>query len=93
MLVITALPITNAEVEENDLSCDLIDYAAILALEAQTADHMGCNQIPAYSVAIKPAEDMVIPLFLCSIHFNALKISLHEGVAVDEDIFGKFPKN
>ncbi len=94
MLVITAIQITEQEAVEHDVVCNMVDHGAIQSAEIRgLSTFEGCPQIPVYSVAFKPAEDMVIPLFLCTIHFNALKLSLHEGVAVDEDIFGKFPNH
>lgn len=92
MMLVTATKITEAEAEEHGVDCNAVDYAIILAAErANSSTFDGCSQIPIYSVAFKPAEDMVIPVFLCQLHFTALKMSLHEGVAVDEDMFGEFP--
>jgi hypothetical protein len=89
MLILTAVPVTKAEVEMHELDCDLVDYASIVAAELSNKTNFeGCNQLPAYSVALKPAEDMVIPFFLCQIHFNALKLSLQGGFGIDEDVFG-----
>lgn len=90
MLIMTALAITEAEVKENELECNLVDYASIVAADLnELGTFEGCNQPPAYSVALKPAEDMVIPFFLCSIHFNAVKISMRDRkLGIDEDIFG-----
>lgn len=88
MLVISAIPLTKQDAEANELDCDLVDYASIVAAEVNNLSTFdGCSQLPAWSVAIRPAEDMVIPIFLCSLHFNALKISLREGVGIDEDVF------
>ena len=94
MLAISAVLITEEDVLENELECDLIDYASVLQAEiTNSATFEGCTQAPSYSVAFKPAEDMVIPIFVCKLHFNALKLSLHEGVVVDEDAFGEFPNH
>ncbi len=88
MLILTAVAITKAEAEDNELDCDLIDHASILAAELNNRTSFeGCNQLPAYSVALKPADDMVIPFFLCTLHFNALKLSLKDGFGIDQDIF------
>jgi hypothetical protein len=94
MLVISAVPLTGEEIDEHALDCGLVDYASIIQAEINNSSTFeGCTQTPAYSVAFKPAEDMVIPIFLCKLHFNALSLSLHEGVGVDEDVFGEFPEH
>jgi len=94
LLTISASRITEQEAIEHDVDCDLVDHAAIFAAEMNNKETFeGCTQIPVYAVAFKPAEDMVIPIFVCELHFRALKISLHEGVAVDEEAFGTFPKH
>lgn len=91
MMLITATSITADEAKLHEIECGLIDYATIFAAEAKNSStYDNCPMLPIWAVTLKPADDMVIPLFLCSIHFNALKISLHEGVGVDEDIFGEF---
>lgn len=89
MLILSVMPITKDDVELNNLDCNLIDYASIVAAEiANNNTFEGCNQLPAYSLALKPAEDMVIPFFVCEIHFNALKISLQDGqFGIDPDMF------
>ena len=93
MLYITASQLTEQEVIEHEIDCDSVDYAAIFAAEQRNSSTFeGCSQTPVYAVSFKPAEDMVIPFFVCHLHFNALKISLFEGVAVDENAFGEFPK-
>ncbi len=94
MLTITAQKITADEALEHDVDCDAVDYAAIFAAELKNSDTFeGCSQTPEYAVSFRPAEDMVIPHFLCALHFTALKLSLHEGVAIDEDIFGELPNS
>jgi len=94
MMLITAVPITEIEALEHEVVCDMVDHGAIQSAEIRgLSTFEGCPQVPVYSVAFKPAEDMVVPFFLCSLHFNALKISLHEGVGVDEDAFGEFPNH
>lgn len=94
MLTISAMQITPEEAVEHSVDCDAVDYAAVFAAEMRDSNTFdGCSQVPVYAVSFKPAEDMVIPFFLCSLHFNALKISLHEGVGVDEDVFGEFPNH
>jgi hypothetical protein len=80
-------------VETNDLVCGLVDYAAVAAAEAQHTSIQGCSMIPAFAISMKPAPDMIVPIFVCFVHFNAFKLSLHEGVGVDEDVFGEFPKH
>lgn len=92
MMIITASAITAEEAESYEVHCELVDYAAVFAAEATGSKTFErCPMTPIWAVTFKPADDMVIPTFLCPIHFNALKMSLHEGVGVDEDIFGEFP--
>ncbi len=94
MMLITATSITADEAKSHGIECGLIDYATIFAAETNNSDTFDrCPLDPIWAVTLKPADDMVIPLFLCSLHFNALKISLHEGVGVDEDVFGEFSDN
>jgi hypothetical protein len=94
LLTVSGTKINKATAEANNLECALVDYALILQAERANESHFqGCSLIPEYAIAVNPAEDMTIPLFLCEIHFNSLKLSLHEGVAVDEDVFGKFPEH
>jgi hypothetical protein len=94
MMLITASEITAEEAEAHHIECELVDYAAIFAAEANNSQTFErCPMNPVWAVTFKPAEDMVIPTFLCSIHFNALKLSLHEGVGVDENVFGEFPNH
>lgn len=91
MLTITATKLAKEFAKENNIDCALVDYALIAAAERSNSESFqGCTLPPLYAVSIQPAEDMVIPIFLCLSHFNALKMGLHEGVAVDEDIFGQF---
>lgn len=93
-MVITGSKLTEHEINSNDLDCDTVDYAAIFAAEQNNESTFeGCTQLPQYAVSFKLAEDMVLPFFVCQVHFMALKISLHEGVGVDEDTFGEFPNH
>lgn len=90
MLIVSAVPITNMESEIHEIGCDAVDYSAIMFAEKHNSLFEGCSQVPTYSIALKIAEDMVVPSFLCSIHFRALKMSLEDGiVGVDEKILGK----
>lgn len=94
MMLVSATPITSEEAVAHEIECQLVDYAAIYAAEAKNSNTFdSCPMTPVWAVTLKPAEDMVIPVFLCQIHFNALKISLHEGVGVDEDVFGEFTQH
>lgn len=93
-MLITASKLTEQEVKDHEVDCDTVDYAAIFAAEQKNSDTFeGCTQLPLYAVSFKLAEDMVLPFFVCQVHFMALKISLHEGIGVDEDIFGEFPNH
>jgi hypothetical protein len=93
MLIVTGSKLTIEEAENFELTCDAVDYASILIAETNDESEFdGCSQLPRYSIALKLAEDMVIPSFLCPIHFMALKMSLQDGtVGVDEDFFGELP--
>ena len=93
MLLITASPLTEEEATGHNLNCELIDYVSLKAAEMFNSDTFDrCQLVPVWAVTLRPADDMMIPVFLCPVHFGALKLSLHEGVGVDEDIFGKFPE-
>lgn len=94
MLIVTGSRITEQEATNYELSCSGVDYASILLAEQHSnIDMLGCSQLPVFSISLRLAEDMIIPSFLCSIHFTALKMSLEDGsVGVDEDIFGEIPK-
>lgn len=94
MLLVTGSILTAEEVQEHEIDCDAVDYAAIFAAEVKNSSTFeGCTQVPIYAISFKLAEDMVIPFFICQLHFMALKLSLHEGVGVDENVFGEFPTN
>jgi hypothetical protein len=93
LLAITATPLTPDMVQVHDIECDAVDYASITAAERRGLERFdGCNMPPSFSVAIRPAEDMIIPHNLCTIHFNALVMSIQSGkIAVDGN-FGNFPE-
>lgn len=93
MLTVSATELTHEAVAAHGLVCNLIDHSAITYAEMHSKDIEGCRFVPVYAISMQPAPDMIIPMFLCFIHFNAFKLSLHEGVGVDEDVFGKFPKH
>lgn len=93
MLVVTAIGITEEEANSQGLSCQLIDYVSVKAAELLQLDTFDrCSLPPVWAVTLRPADDMLIPVFLCPVHFGAFKLSLHEGIAADEDVFGEFPK-
>jgi len=89
LLVFTAVNISEKDAERYGKKCYAIDNANVLAAEIRDDDNFeGCPFTPTYSIALKPVEDMVIPLFVCSIHFNAFRISLREGnIGVDDQMF------
>jgi hypothetical protein len=93
MMLITATKISEEEAATHEVTCELIDYATVFAAElSENASHK-CELIPVWAVTLRPADDMLIPVFVCKVHFAALKMSLHEGVGVDEDVFGEFPED
>jgi hypothetical protein len=46
----------------------------------------GCPLPAVHAVAVQPAEDMVIPMFMCTVHFNGFKLGLREGIALGEEL-------
>lgn len=87
MLTIHSSTITEEIAEHNDLQCALVEAANILAAHIQKRDtYSGCPLPAIHAVAIQPAEDMVIPVFLCTLHYNSLKLGLREGVGIDENL-------
>jgi hypothetical protein len=91
LLEISATAISEQMAREHEFECALIDHAAVLAAD-QLDDSVfqGCTLLPAYAIAIKPAEDMIIPIFVCAPHYISLKIGINEGVAVSEEMLN-FP--
>jgi hypothetical protein len=90
LLTITGTKLDIEFSKEHNLECGLVDYASISAAERNSEDTLeGCTLIPEYALSLQPAEDQLIPLFLCSPHFNSLSMGVREGVAVDEHLFGK----
>lgn len=87
MLAITSQRLTVEQVEQLDIDCDSIDYASIMSAKLKDSEVFdGCQLHAAWAVAFRPAEDIIIPVNLCDLHFNALKIGIHEGVTVDNNI-------
>jgi hypothetical protein len=88
MLAITAVKLTEEQVEELEITCDSVDYSAIASAKRDRADTFdGCKLDGAWAVAFRPAEDIIIPVNLCELHFRALRLGVMEGVAVDNDFF------
>lgn len=88
MFTVSATKVTREEAEQNEISCGSYDFTVSEGKPVRL--HQGCTIFPEYAVTMQPAPDMVIPVFLCVVHFNAYKLGLHEGIAVDEDMFGSF---
>jgi hypothetical protein len=89
MVTLSATPISAEIAEENELSCDAVDYASILKVEQNNDEgDYSCTLPPTHALALNPAEDITIPFFLCDLHMGALKIGIGEGFGIDTDIFG-----
>jgi hypothetical protein len=88
MLVITAVKLLPEQIDELHIDCDSVDYSAILSANRANSDTFdGCKLDPAWAVAFRPAEDIIIPVNLCQLHFAALRLGVMEGVATDADFF------
>jgi len=88
MLAITASPLSDEQVEVLGITCNSIDYASILTAQRNNEESFdGCQLRPTTGVAFRPAEDIIIPVNLCDLHFNALKIGLDGGFAVEQGFF------
>jgi hypothetical protein len=73
---------------DNDLDCAVVDHANIIAAERENKTSFpGCQFLPTYAISMQPADDMMVPLFLCTIHFNSLNLALKEGVGADDKLF------
>lgn len=90
MLTITAQKIEEADFTAVDVGCQSVDFATIAqAQRSSDPGFAGCELDVAWVVFMKPAEDITIPIFICSVHFNAFKFAVSSGrVGVDLDIFG-----
>ena len=90
MFIVSAIRLHESVTEALGPVCEAVDYALAIAAEKQgETSFPGCTQMPEYAVAFRPADDMSIPVNLCKIHFNALRLSLREGsIGIDDDLFG-----
>ena len=90
MFIVSAIKLHESITAELGPVCEAVDYALAFAASQQGESSFdGCTQLPEYAVAFKPADDMSIPINLCKIHFNALRLSLREGnIGIEDDFFG-----
>lgn len=91
MLTITAQQIEDADFALADAACSAIDFATVAQAHRNSeAGFDGCELDVAWALFLKPAEDITVPIFVCSIHFNAFKYAVKSGrVAVDLNVFGE----
>lgn len=88
MLAITSTKLTPEQVEALEIDCDSVDYASIFAAKQTNAESFdGCKIPGSWAVAFRPAEDIIISINLCDLHYGALKLAVREGVAIDNDFF------
>lgn len=93
MVTFTATQLTEETIQNLDIRCLSLDAGPIeQAYERGEKVVPKCLLPPIWMLSLRfgSDEDMIMVIPTCSVHFNALKISLHEGVGVDEDVFGKF---
>lgn len=90
MLTITAQEIDDADFVAVDAACSAVDYATIAQAHREEGNGFhGCELDVAWVLFLKPAEDITIPVFICSVHFNAFRYAVKSGkVGVDLDVFG-----
>jgi hypothetical protein len=85
MLAISSSEIPTEAALANDLECSMVD-----AVSHQTEGaSAGCPLTVEYAIVIQPADDMLIPLFLCKLHYNAFRLGVREGVGLDPDLLKK----
>lgn len=91
MITITAQRIEDADFVAVDAACSAVDFATIAqAHRSSGIDFPGCELDVAWAIFMKPAEDITIPIFVCSVHFNAFKYAVKSGkVGVDLNVFGE----
>jgi hypothetical protein len=99
MFTITGAKLTDNDLayeiaQGNKLQCEGIDYASIIALQATSdkesvsLEECKCPGEVSYVVSFKPAEDILIPVTVCTVHFNAVKLALAErSIVIDLDLF------
>ena len=93
MVTFTATRLTEENIENLDLRCLSLDTGPVEQAYAKGATIVPkCLLPPIWMLDLRfgSEEDMIMVIPTCNVHFNALRISLHEGVGVDEDVFGKF---
>lgn len=93
MFSITATALAVDQSHRLGFKCAALDASLIEAAYQSDADEIpSCPLDVIWLMGLRfgIGDDMVITTPLCIVHFNALKMSLHEGVGADEDVFGKF---
>jgi hypothetical protein len=94
MLTITGAKLTDEQVTQT-MQCLSVDRASIISTTLMsdgpvTIQECRCQGEVAYVLYFKPADDMVMPVPLCLVHFNAIRISLvHDDnkIAIDSELF------
>lgn len=87
MLAIHTSSITEQQSLENNFECAAVDSASLMAAQLKGQSiYEGCPLPAVHVVAIQPAEDIVIPIFVCDVHHNGFKLGLREGVGIDQDL-------
>ncbi len=91
MLTVTAQQIENADFILADAACTAVDFATVAQAHRDSEEgFQGCELDVAWAIFMKPAEDITIPIFVCSVHFNAFKLAVKSGrVGVDLEVFGE----
>jgi len=88
MLAVTATRLDDTQIDVLGITCNSIDYASIVTAQRNNDESFdGCQLRPTWGVGFRPAEDIIIPVNLCSLHFAALKLGLSEGFAVEPGFF------
>jgi hypothetical protein len=91
MLVITSDLIDPEDAEQTE--CKAIDYATVHAAEARGheifLDDIKCPFPVMRVVSIKPMDDIIVPIPVCMVHFNAFVVSVNSGVVSITEDFGQ----
>jgi hypothetical protein len=90
MMELTGELLQPQEVVKYKLECLAMD-----AVEVEAAHKASATELPKCRFAVQVLvavrfgvdADMIIPVPMCAIHFNAFNISMHEGIVFDTDLF------
>lgn len=85
MLNIHSTEIEEVHAKSNGLNCSMVDLLSVESMKI-SEDYNGCPFTPQYALAFQAAEDMVIPRFLCGIHYRAFKLAIKQGVAISQEL-------